>query len=245
LTLHYNGSAFNGWQRQPNDPSVQETLEIALATILNHAVELVGCGRTDAGVHARNYVAHFDTPNPLPENLLLRINKMLPKSISINTIRRVVETAHARFDAESRTYKYFIHFKKDPFLFDRSFWIHSHDFNLGKMNSAAKRLLHYCDFKTFEKKGSDNKTSLCTIQSAKWEILNAEEWCFTITANRFLRNMVRRITGTLLMIGIQRLSIEEMEAALNKRDVLEVNIAPPAHGLFLWQITYPSNIYLD
>lgn len=245
ITLHFHGASFYGWQRQPINPSVQAVLESAFTTVFNHPIEIVGCGRTDAGVHAKNYVAHFDTPNPLPENVLLRLNKFLPKSISLVNIQAVKETAHARFDAVSRTYKYFIHFNKDAFLQDTSFWIHSHQFDLEKMNIAAERLLHYSDFKTFEKKGSDNKTSLCAVQLAKWEVLNNDEWCFTTTANRFLRNMVRRITGTLLMVGLNRLSIEDMEAALNKRDVLEVNIAPPAHGLFLWQITYPSNIYLD
>lgn len=236
---------YKGWQKQPHDDSVQETLEKSFSIIFNEGIEMVGCGRTDAGVHAKNYIAHFDTTKIPPKNFLLRINKMLPKSISVHALRRVKDEVHARFDAEYRTYKYFIHFNKDAFLEGKSFWIHSYQFDFEKMNLAAKKLLNYTDFVTFEKKGSDNKTTLCEIKSAEWQVINQNEWCFTIKANRFLRNMVRRITGTLLMIGLNRLSISEMELALNKRDILDVNVAPPAHGLFLWRIEYPSNIYFD
>ena len=245
IKINYDGTTFKGWQIQPNDVSVQEEIEKVLSIILNQPTTIVGCGRTDAGVHAKNYIAHFDYEQELPKKFILRINKMLPSAISITSIKKVNKTAHARFDAATRTYKYFINFKKDPFLNLRSYWIHSYEFNLDKMNDAAQRLLSYTDFTTFEKKGSDNKTSLCKIYDAKWEVIDENQWCFTITANRFLRNMVRRITGTLLMVGLNRITIDEIESALNKRDILEVNIAPPAHGLFLWEITYPTNIYID
>ncbi len=245
IHFNYNGRNYKGWQRQPNDISVQEEIENALSKVFQSPMQITGCGRTDSGVHAKSFYAHFDTDKDLPKNLSLRLNKLLPKDIGIFDFKRVNDVANCRFDAISRTYKYFIHFNKDAFLQEQSFWLHTYKIDIKKMNKAASVLLDFEDFTTFEKKGSDNKTSLCDVSFAQWEKLNDNQWCFTITANRFLRNMVRRIVGTLLMIGVGRLTIDEMNTALNKHDILEVNIAPPAHGLFLWNVKYPSNLFIE
>lgn len=243
LHLNYNGSNFKGWQVQPDATTIQGEIEAALSKILQQKISITGCGRTDAGVHAHSFYAHFDYEESLPEKCLLRLNKLLPPSIGIADVIPVLSDAHCRFDASARTYKYFIHFQKNAFLQDRSYWMHSFQFDIHKMNAAAAILKDYSDFTTFEKKGSDNRTSICKIEHAEWTKVNEHQWCFTIAADRFLRNMVRRIVGTLLMIGLDRISIKDMEEALKKRDILEVNIAPPAHGLFLWEIKYPANLF--
>jgi tRNA pseudouridine38-40 synthase len=245
LHLNYSGTAYYGWQVQPGQASVQQTLDDELSTLLNGPVSVTGCGRTDSGVHARSYHAHFDWSGSLPKNFLLRLNKMLPKDIAIFSIRRVRDDAHARFDARDRTYKYFIHFGKDAFLDERSFWLHSYKPDIERMNAAAEMLCKYRDFRTFEKKGADNITSECEVFEAGWEMVNDNQWCFTIRANRFLRNMVRRITGALLMVGTGKLSLEELEGAVSDMRKLEVTFAPPAHGLFLWKVTYPESVYMD
>lgn len=214
-----------------------------MSTLLNALTPVVGCGRTDTGVHAQSYYAHFDTDAPLPRHFVLRLNKMLPADIGVFNVRAVKDDAHARFDAESRTYKYFIHFSKDAALQDRSFWLHSYDFDLDTMNAAAARLCFHGDFSSFEKKGGDNATSTCTVSQAKWESVSANQWCFTVSANRFLRNMVRRMTGALLMVGVGRISADELIQRVEQMELLEVTFAPPAKGLFLWEITYPESIW--
>ncbi len=242
LELNYNGRAYFGWQVQPGNDSVQGRLEEQLSVLLNRPTGVTGCGRTDSGVHAARYFAHFDAEEPLPDNFLLRLNKLLPGDIGVQAMHPVPDTAHARFDALSRTYKYHIHFRKDAFLQGRSYWLHSYRLNLDDMNSSAAALLDYRDFRTFQKKGGDAKTSLCKVMYAEWQVVDANRWCFTITADRFLRNMVRRITGALLMTGIGRLDLEDVRQALATRSALEVNIAPPAHGLYLCDITYPQSV---
>ncbi len=244
IHLSYNGKNYNGWQRQPDQISVQQKLEEVFSVIYNDAIKITGCGRTDSGVHAKSFYAHYDANCELPKNAVNRLNKLLPSDIGIFNIHQVQDDVNSRFDAVSRTYKYFIHFKKDAFLQQTSYWLYAYDFDMQKMNDAAQVLLSYSDFTTFEKKGSDNKTSICDIKHAKWTVMNDNQWCFTISADRFLRNMVRRITGTLLMIGLGRMTISKMEKALKNRHELEVNIAPPAHGLFLWEIQYPEKIYI-
>lgn len=213
--------------------------------MLNAPVDVTGCGRTDTGVHARSYYAHFDFAGRLPRNFMLRLNKMLPQDIAILGLHDIHEEAHARFDAVDRTYKYFIHFNKDAFQQERSYWLHSYEFDREAMNAAAEALCRFRDFRTFEKKGADNATSECAVFEAAWDILDDNCWCFTIRANRFLRNMVRRITGALLMIGTGRLSQAELEAAMREKSELEVTFAPPAHGLFLWEVSYPEEIFTE
>ncbi len=237
LQLSYNGKNYSGWQRQDNAVSVQEVLEKNLSKIFGGTIDITGCGRTDTGVHANEYFAHFDTEKTLADNFLYRINSMLPFDIAIKNIFEVKPDAHARFDAHSRTYKYFIHFEKNPFLDETSFLIHDRRPDIDKMNHCIQQLTGEHDFSTFEKKGSDNITSDCKLENAAWSA-TATGLVFTITANRFLRNMVRRITAALLMVGFDKMSEQELINAVLNTEPLEVKIAVPAKGLFLWKIEY-------
>ncbi|MFN8282304.1 MAG: tRNA pseudouridine(38-40) synthase TruA [Chitinophagales bacterium] len=237
LELSYNGKNYCGWQRQDNSVSVQEVLEENLSKILNTKTEILGCGRTDAGVHAKQYFAHVDIENNLPENFLYRINNMLPNDIAIQQIFDVKPELHARFDAINRTYKYFIHYKKDPFIEEQSFLLLNKKLDLEKMNHCLQKLFGEHDFSCFEKKGSDNKTSVCKLENAFFEETE-NGLVFTITANRFLRNMVRRITAAFLMLGMNQLTEEEITQAVFEKKELQVKLAVPAKGLFLWKIEY-------
>ncbi len=236
LQLSYHGKNYCGWQLQNNAISVQEILEENLSKIFNEKIEIVGCGRTDTGVHAKQYYAHFDSEKQLPENFLYRINNMLPDDVAIHEIFEVKNNLHARFDAINRTYKYFIHFNKNPFIEDQSFLIHQQP-NIEKMNHCIQQLFGEHDFSTFEKKGSDNKTSVCKLENAFWQATE-NGLVFTITANRFLRNMVRRITAALLMVGLDKMNEQELIHAVLNKELLNVKMAVPAKGLFLWQIEY-------
>ncbi|HOU46553.1 MAG TPA: tRNA pseudouridine(38-40) synthase TruA [Chitinophagales bacterium] len=236
IQLSYHGKKYCGWQRQENAVSVQELLEDNLSKLLSEKIEIIGCGRTDAGVHAKDYYAHFELENPIPENFLYRINRMLPEDIAVLTIFEVKPNFHARFDATKRTYKYFIHYEKNPFLENQSF-LWNQQPTIAKMNHCIQQLLGEHDFSTFEKKGSDNKTSICKLEYAQWEETE-NGLVFTITANRFLRNMVRRITAALLMVGLGKLDEQEIINAVIHKLPLEVRMAVPAKGLFLWKIEY-------
>lgn len=239
LQLSYHGKNYCGWQRQENAISVQEILEDNLSKLFAQKVEITGCGRTDAGVHANDYFAHFDTEKEPVKDFLYRINSMLPDDIAIHRIFEVQPDMHARFDAVSRTYKYFIHFKKNPFLEEQSFcWNQRPD--IDKMNHCLQQLIGEHDFFAFEKKGSDNKTSVCVLKEACWQT-SETGLVFTITANRFLRNMVRRITAALLMVGTNKMDTQEVIHAVINKETLEVKLAVPAKGLFLWKIDYPFN----
>lgn len=240
LQLSYNGRNYSGWQRQENAISIQEVLEDNLSKIWRENIEMTGCGRTDSGVHAQQYFAHFDAEKDIPENLLYRINHILPADIAIINLFKTKEELHARFDAQLRTYKYFIHYKKNPFLEETSFLIYEWKPDIEKMNHCAKQLLGKHDFSAFEKKGSDNKTSVCEIHNATWQ-KTKHGLVFTISADRFLRNMVRRLTSALLLVGTNRMDEQEfINAVLHKR-TLDVKLAVPAKGLFLWEIKYPPN----
>lgn len=239
LQLSYHGKNYAGWQRQNNAISVQEIIEENLSKIFNEPIEIIGCGRTDTGVHAKQYYAHVDTEKDLPENLLYRINNMLPDDIAIHEIFKVNDNLHARFDAVNRTYKYFIHFNKNPFVEEQSFLMHQKP-NIDKMNRCIQQLFGEHDFSTFEKKGSDNKTSVCKLENAFWQPTE-NGLVFTITANRFLRNMVRRITAALLMVGLDKMNEQELINAVLNKEILNVKMAVPAKGLFLWQIEYNFN----
>ncbi len=240
LELSYHGAAFCGWQRQDNALSVQEVLEENLSKLFAETIAVTGCGRTDTGVHAHRYFAHIDTEKEEPENFLYRINRMLPDGIAIQRIFPVAPNLHARFDASDRTYKYFVHTDKNPFLEDRSFHIHRWRPDVEQMNACIRQLLGERDFSTFEKKGSDNKTSVCLLKEAYWESTE-HGWVFTITANRFLRNMVRRITAALLEVGLGRMDADTLLEAVRQQQPLEVKLAVPAKGLFLWDIRYDFN----
>lgn len=240
LQLSYNGKNYSGWQRQENAVSVQEILEENLTKIFATIVEITGCGRTDAGVHAKEYYAHFDTDKNIPENFLYRFNNMLPDDIAVHKIFEVKSDLHARFDAINRTYKYFVHFEKNPFLEQNSFLLNQQP-NLEKMNHCIQQLIGEHDFSTFEKKGSDNKTSICKLESANWTTTDTG-LVFTITANRFLRNMVRRITAALLMVGLDKMNEQQVVNAVLNNEILEVKLAVPAKGLFLWKIEYEFTV---
>lgn len=238
IQLSYSGLNFSGWQRQENAVSVQEVIEMNLSKLLSETQAITGCGRTDAGVHAKEYYIHFDTEKTIPENFIYRMNSILPDDIAIQHIFRVQPDFHARFDAVSRTYKYFIHFYKNPFLEPTSYLINNLRPDVERMNHCIQQLLGTHDFVTFEKKGSDNKTSVCILEEAYWESTE-NGLVFTIKANRFLRNMVRRITAALLMVGLERMSEQELLHAVFNKEMLEVKMSVPAKGLFLWKIDYP------
>ena len=209
ITLSYDGTHYHGWQIQPNGDSVQQRLQEALSTLLRNPIEVVGAGRTDTGVHARMMVAHFDWEESIDgKQLAYKLNKFLPQDIAAQEVRQVSDDMHARFSATSRTYHYLIHTHKDPFLAAYS-WQVPFKLDFEKMNEAAKVLLEYKDFTSFSKVGTDTKTNLCDLKEAFWEEVAPNQWRFTITANRFLRNMVRAIVGTLVEVGRGRISIED------------------------------------
>ena len=240
ITLSYDGTRYHGWQIQPNGDSIQQRLQEALSTLLRQPVEVVGAGRTDTGVHARKMVAHFDfSPfkGELEGVLAYKLNKLLPQDIAVQEVRQVPDDMHARFSATSRTYHYFIHTYKDPFLRDYS-WQIPFKLDFEKMNEAAQVLLEYKDFTSFSKVNTDTKTNLCDIKEAYWEEVATGQWRFTITANRFLRNMVRAIVGTLVEVGRGRISIEEVRQIIETKDRCSAGESVPGKGLFLVDIQY-------
>ncbi|MBQ8949222.1 MAG: tRNA pseudouridine(38-40) synthase TruA [Prevotella sp.] len=247
ITLSYDGTHYHGWQIQPNGPSVQEKLQWALSTILRQEDILVtGAGRTDAGVHARMMVAHFDFCGFWGEKqgegldckqLAYKLNRLLPQDIAIQAIQPVRDDMHARFSATSRTYHYYIHTIKDPFRRAYSCELHYPlDFKL--MNVAAAMLLNYEDFGAFCKAHADVKTTLCHVTVAEWRETSPTSWYFEITANRFLRNMVRAIVGTLIDVGRGRLSLDDFRKVIEGRRRTDAGESMPANALFLENITY-------
>lgn len=239
MRLGYRGAAFHGWQIQPHDTSVQQTLEEAMATLLRVPTPVTGAGRTDAGVNARLMVAHFDTEEPIADTdrLIHSLNALLPPDIAIYSIHVVADDAHARFDATSRTYKYFAATRKDPFIYPLS-WKCPPDLDFELMNEAAARLLDYTDFTSFSKLHTDVKTNNCVISHARWT-REGDQWVFTITADRFLRNMVRAIVGTLVEVGRHKMTVEEFCQVIERKDRCAAGTSMPGHALFLWDITYP------
>ena len=238
ITLSFDGTNYHGWQIQPNSDSVQQRLQEALSTLLRQPVEVVGAGRTDTGVHARMMVVHFDWEELIDgKQLAYKLNKFLPQDIAVQEVRLVDEEKHARFSATSRTYHYFIHMRKDPFQQAYS-WQVPFKLDFEKMNEAAKVLLEYKDFTSFSKVNTDTKTNLCDVKEAFWEEIAPDRWRFTITANRFLRNMVRAIVGTLVEVGRGRLSPEDVRRIIEAKDRCSAGESVPAKGLFLVDIKY-------
>lgn len=238
ITLSFDGTNYHGWQIQPNSDSVQQRLQEALSTLLRQPIEVVGAGRTDTGVHARMMVAHFDWEELIDgKQLAYKLNKFLPQDIAVQEVRLVDEEKHARFSATSRTYHYFIHMRKDPFQQAYS-WQVPFKLDFEKMNEAAKVLLEYKDFTSFSKVNTDTKTNLCDVKEAFWEEIAPDRWRFTITANRFLRNMVRAIVGTLVEVGRGRLSPEDVRRIIEAKDRCSAGESVPAKGLFLVDIMY-------
>ena len=239
ITLSYDGTRYHGWQVQPNGPSVQEKLQWALSTILRQDIQVTGAGRTDAGVHARMMVAHFDVETMVYElqDLTYKLNRLLPQDIAIQMMEPVSDEMHARFSATSRTYHYYIHTVKDPFLRAYSCELHYPlDFQL--MNEAAAILMTYEDFGAFCKAHADVKTTLCHITTAQWHQTSPSSWYFEITANRFLRNMVRAVVGTLIDVGRGRLSLDDFRKVVEGKRRTEAGESMPANALFLEDIKY-------
>lgn len=241
LTLSYLGTPFNGWQRQPNAPSVQETMEKALSTILRQPVEITGCGRTDTGVHARHYVAHFDAEGELPPTFLIGLNSLLPESIAIYSCKPVDARAHARYDAFERSYEYHLALRKDPFATGTAWFYPQHSrLDLNKMQQVADLLPQYAAFYPFCKTHSGVDSYACDLKRAVWEAHpEAHSLVFHITANRFLRGMVRLIVGACIQTGIGQLEVNDVREALDKQQALKKSLSVPPQGLFLTDVKYP------
>ena len=239
LELAYDGTDYFGWQRQPNDISVQQVIEENLSKLhSNTLIKVMGCGRTDTGVHANHFILHADMPIVSDSDLFLnKLNKMLPNSIAIHKMFVVDEDKHARFDARARTYRYFIHREKNPFKANVS-WNLKRPLDIEKMNEASKTLLGEQDFTSLSKKNTDVKTNICTVTKAEWIIQEDGLVYFEITANRFLRNMVRATVGTIVDIGLNKMQIEDFINILAEKDRRAASISAPAHGLFLWKVEY-------
>ena len=238
ITFSYDGTAYHGWQIQPHSVSVQEEIQKALSNLLRRLMEVVGAGRTDTGVHARKMFAHFDSEYELEcPQLVYKLNKLLPRDIAVQQVERVADDMHARFSAKSRTYHYYVHLDKNPFLRSYSWQVYGNpDFEL--MNRAAAVLMEYTDFTSFSKVNTDTKTNDCTITEAHWDRVADGQWRFTITANRFLRNMVRAIVGTLMEVGRGRMTIEQLRNVVDAKDRCRAGDSVPGNALFLVDVKY-------
>ncbi|PWS30743.1 tRNA pseudouridine(38-40) synthase TruA [Pedobacter paludis] len=240
IQLSYDGSLYHGWQIQPNAITVQELLDKAMSTYFRQTIETLGCGRTDAGVHATDFYAHFDVENINEEKVLKSvagINAMLPYQIAAKTVIPVKDEAHARFDAVARAYKYYVHFEKDPFKVNRS-WLLKDKLDVNLMNKAAEQLLNYTDFSCFSKSNTQTFTNNCKITKAVFEETD-NGLVFTIQADRFLRNMVRAIMGTLVRIGKGEIDLDDFKAIIESKNRSKAGQSVPACGLYLVKVEYP------
>ena len=241
IELSYNGKNYHGWQIQPDTITVQGVLEKALSTLLRKEIQVVGAGRTDAGVHAKQLFAHFDFDKiEGVSEFQFKLNSFLPKDISIQNLFEVNKDAHARFNAVEREYEYVVSLQKDPFLEDFAHLIH-HQPNMELMNEAANELLNYKDFQCFSRSNTDVKTYYCDVKKAFWKEENSQ-LIFTISADRFLRNMVRAIVGTLLDIGFKKTSLEEFHEIIKSKNRSKAGTSAPAKGLYLTKVLYPESI---
>ena len=238
ITFSYDGTAYHGWQIQPHSVTVQEELQKALSTLMRKPMEVVGAGRTDTGVHARKMIAHFDHDEVLDcSQLVYKLNKLLPRDIAVQHVEPVADDMHARFSAKSRTYHYYVHLDKNPFLRSYSWQVYGNpDFEL--MNRAARVLMEYKDFTSFSKVNTDTKTNDCTITEARWDRVGEDQWRFTVTANRFLRNMVRAIVGTLMEVGRRRMTIEQLRSVIEAKDRCRAGDSVPGNALFMVEVLY-------
>jgi tRNA pseudouridine38-40 synthase len=245
LTLSYSGTRYNGWQTQPNAPSVQSTLEQALAILLRQNTSVTGCGRTDTGVHARYYVAHFDSEYQLPSSFLKSLNGLLPPDIAVYACREVPAEAHARYDARERSYAYYMALRKDPFATTTSwFFPKNHKLDIGVMQQTAGLLVEYNAFFPFCKTDSGAEGYQCVLKSAAWEHHpNEYRLIFRITANRFLRGMVRLIVGACVNTGLGKISLQDVRTALDEQKPLKKSLSVPPQGLFLTDVRYPPELF--
>ncbi|MDP4201415.1 MAG: tRNA pseudouridine(38-40) synthase TruA [Bacteroidota bacterium] len=242
IWLSYNGTHYHGWQIQPNGVSVQEKLQESISLLMRIHTDVIGAGRTDAGVHARTMVAHFDAEEiEQPELFLKKLNGVLPNDIAVWDLKKVKPGAHARFDAINRTYEYWVTPEKNPFHLESAARVHS-PLDFEAMNKAAAILPEYIDFTSFSKLHTDVKTNNCTITQAYWA-KRGDIWVFTITANRFLRNMVRAIVGTLLKVGRGQLTEKDFRAIIEAKDRGKAGSSAYAHGLYLTDVAYPASVF--
>lgn len=239
ITLSYDGTRYHGWQVQPNGISVQGELQRGLSLLLRQEVAVTGAGRTDTGVHARMMVAHFDVEGFELDvrQLAYKLNKLLPADIAIHSVRQVAPDMHARFSALSRTYYYYIHTEKSPFLRHYSCELH-YPLDFQAMNQAGAIMMEYEDFGAFCKSHADVKTTLCHVTHAQWHQTSPTTWYFEITANRFLRNMVRAVVGTMIEVGRGRLSLDDFRKVIEGKRRSDAGESMPAHALFLVDIKY-------
>ena len=243
IELSYNGKSYHGWQNQPDAISVQEVIEKALSTLLREKIEIVGAGRTDAGVHAKQMFAHFDYEVKInADHLKFKLNSFLPKDIAVHNIYKVKAKTHARFDALSRTYLYRICLEKDSFNFENAYYLKT-DLDIDKMKEAATILFEYSDFECFSKVNTDVKTFYCKIMKAEWKKVD-NELHFIIQADRFLRNMVRAIVGTFINIGLGKIEVAKLHNIIKSKNRSEAGYSVPAHALYLTKIEYPEHIKL-
>ncbi len=241
----YDGTAYNGWQIQPNGIGVQQVIEEALHTLLRQIYPILGSGRTDTGVHARQQFAHVDLPameETSLQQLVFKLNNILPDDVTIRNIFPVKPTAHARFDAIRRTYKYYLSFQKDVFSFRHQYYYRG-KLNMQAMESAAAIIPHYTDFSSFCKSHAASKTPFCKVETSFWEETE-QGWVYTISADRFLRNMVRAIVGTMIEAGKGKISADELHDIIQKRDRRAAGFSAPANGLFLHRVEYPEDIFM-
>ena len=243
IELSYNGKAYHGWQNQPNAVSVQEVLEKALTVLLGNTTPIVGAGRTDAGVHALQMFAHFDSDAVFKTtDLGYKLNSYLPKDIVVHDIFKVTAEAHARFDAVSRTYLYRIALKKDAFSYDSAYLV-KQDLEIDKMREASGILFEYKDFQCFSKSNTDVKTYHCNIMQCDWKLVE-NELQLTIKADRFLRNMVRAIVGTMIHVGIGKIAVKDVHRIIKSKNRSEAGYSAPGHALYLTAVEYPETIKL-
>lgn len=248
IKISFDGTRYNGWQVQSNSPhTVQQKINEGVSKLLNEKIVVYGCCRTDAGVHAKQLYAHFDSTN---DSLALhkgvdwlhKFNSMLPFDISIDDIFSVKAGANARFDATARTYQYFIHGKRDPFLVNRSYYYYS-DLDIAAMNKAAKLLMKHRDFSAFSKVNTQVKTNICKITAAKWQKQENGNLVFTIRADRFLRGMVRMIVGTMMQLGKNKITLSDFKKIIDSKDCRNAGGSVPACGLYLSKVEYPQNYF--
>lgn len=237
MRLSYNGTGFAGWQVQPGQSTVQGTIEDALGKVLRHRVPLTGAGRTDTGVNARMMVAHFDHDGTLPPTLVASLNAMVGRNIAIGEIWRVADGAHARFDATERTYHYYATTSKSPFLYPLT-WQAPATLDFEAMNSAARHIVGRKDFTSFSKLHTQVKTNICDVRQAGWEYCGDGIWRFVITADRFLRNMVRAVVGTLVDVGRHKIAPGDVEDIIGGRNRGLAGTSMPPQALYLWEIKY-------
>lgn len=244
IEIAYNGQNYFGWQSQPNEITVQEVLEDAMFTILREKIKVTGAGRTDTGVHAKQLFAHFDfTEIENIQDIIFRLNCILPKHISVKNIFPVVEEAHARFNAKKREYEYHISTEKNPFSQDFAYQLHKRP-DVKLMQKAADLLFDHKDFQCFSRSKTNVKTYHCKIKNASWKE-EENSLVFTIAADRFLRNMVRAIVGTLLEVGFEKITIKDFERIILSKDRKNAGTSAPAHGLFLTKVIYPQDIFIN